>query len=171
MEIAIKKVSSTDLHKLQNIAEKTFRESFSGTVSDDNMKKYLENNLSLDKLKTELENQESEFYFATADDEVIGYLKLNFGQAQTAVKADDGVEIQRIYVFHQFQGKHVGQQLYEKAMQFAAQKGADYVWLCVWENNTRAIKFYQRNGFVEFDRHIFRFGDEEQTDIMMKHSL
>ena len=171
METTIRKVTGTDLQQLQAIAEKTFLESFSGTVSDNNMKKYLENNLSLDKMKAELNNQESEFYFVEAGDEVIGYLKLNFGQSQTEVKADDGVEIERIYVYHKFQGKQVGQQLYEKAMQVAAQKGADYVWLGVWEENKGAIRFYQRNGFVEFDRHIFRFGDEEQTDIMMKHSL
>jgi len=171
METTIRKVTGADLQQLQGIAETTFVESFSGSVSDDNMKKYLENNLSLDKMKAELDNQESEFYFAEVADEVIGYLKLNFGQSQTEVKADDSVEIERIYVSHKFQGKQVGQQLYEKAMQVAAQKGADYVWLGVWEENRGAIRFYQRNGFVEFDRHIFRFGDEEQTDIMMRHSL
>lgn len=37
--------------------------------------------------------------------------------------------------------------------------------------NPRAISFYKKNGFVEFDKHIFKLGDDEQTDIMMKLML
>jgi len=48
---------------------------------------------------------------------------------------------------------------------------ADYIWLGVWEENPRAINFYKKNGFVEFDKHIFTLGDDEQTDIMMKLQL
>jgi ribosomal protein S18 acetylase RimI-like enzyme len=44
----------------------------------------------------------------------------------------------------------------------------DYVWLGVWEKNLRAIQFYKKNGFVEFDQHLFILGDDPQTDIMMK---
>ncbi|MBT6866610.1 MAG: GNAT family N-acetyltransferase, partial [Candidatus Marinimicrobia bacterium] len=32
----------------------------------------------------------------------------------------------------------------------------------------RAIKFYEKNGFVPFDKHIFKLGNDKQTDIMMK---
>ena len=53
-------------------------------------------------------------------------------------------------------------------MQLAKDKQVDYVWLGVWEKNPRAIRFYQKNGFVEFDQHIFKLGSDEQTDIMMK---
>jgi len=41
----------------------------------------------------------------------------------------------------------------------------------VWEENPRAINFYKKNGFVEFDKHIFVLGDDEQTDIMMRLDL
>jgi ribosomal protein S18 acetylase RimI-like enzyme len=106
-----------------------------------------------------------------AGDEVIGYLKLNFGQSQTELKDRKAVEIERIYVLKTFHGKHVGQQLYDKAIEIARQKAAEYVWLGVWEENPRAIQFYRKNGFVEFDKHIFKVGDDLQTDIMMKLSL
>jgi len=104
-------------------------------------------------------------------DTVIGYLKLNFGESQTELKGDKALEIERIYVLKEFHGKKVGQLLYDKAIQVATETKADYVWLGVWEENPRAIAFYKKNGFVEFDKHIFRLGDEEQTDIMMKLQL
>jgi ribosomal protein S18 acetylase RimI-like enzyme len=53
----------------------------------------------------------------------------------------------------------------------ATQKNANYIWLGVWEENPRAINFYKKNGFVEFDKHIFVLGDDEQTDIMMRLEL
>jgi len=74
-------------------------------------------------------------------------------------------------VLKEFQGKKVGQFLYEKAVQVAQQIKADYIWLGVWEHNPKAINFYKKNGFTEFDKHIFRLGDDEQTDIMMKLML
>ncbi|MEG2102651.1 MAG: GNAT family N-acetyltransferase, partial [Flavobacterium sp.] len=46
-----------------------------------------------------------------------------------------------------------------------------YIWLGVWEENIRALSFYKKNGFVEFDKHIFVLGDEEQTDLLMKLTL
>src|SRR5947208_16768799 len=118
------------------------------------MKKYLEEGYSLEKLTAELNDQNSEFYFALLDNNVIGYLKLNFGQSQTELKDDKALEIERIYVLREFHGRKVRQLLYEKAMQIASQINAEYDWLGVWEENPRAIKFYKKNGFVEFDKHI-----------------
>jgi hypothetical protein len=39
------------------------------------------------------------------------------------------------------------------------------------EKKTRAIKFYKKNGYVEFDKHTFVLGEDEQTDILMKKIL
>ena len=135
------------------------------------MRNYLEEGFSKEKLTAELKNKDSEFYFATLEDEVIGYLKVNFGESQTELKDSKALEIERIYVSKEFHGKSVGQILYDKAIEIAKQKGSEYVWLGVWEENPRAISFYKKNGFVEFDKHIFRLGDDEQTDIMMKMKL
>ncbi len=68
-------------------------------------------------------------------------------------------------------GKKVGQMLYEKAIEIARLQRRSYIWLAVWEENARAIKFYKKNGFVEFDQHIFKLGNDEQVDIMMKKAI
>ncbi|MFD2832491.1 GNAT family N-acetyltransferase [Christiangramia antarctica] len=71
----------------------------------------------------------------------------------------------------EFHGKKVGKMLYDKAIELAKEKNIDNVWLGVWEENLRAIRFYEKNGFVAFDKHIFKLGNDEQTDIMMKLKL
>jgi len=169
--IKIKKVTLNDIDQLQKIGRQTFYETFSAGNTEENMKKYLDEGFTTEKLTAELNNKNSEFYFATLDNDVIGYLKLNFGQSQTELKDNKALEIERIYVLKEFHGKNVGQLLYDKAIQIARQKNADYVWLGVWEENPRAINFYKKNGFVEFDKHIFKLGNDEQTDIMMKLQL
>ncbi len=160
-----------DIDQLQKISRQTFFETFSTKNTEENMRKYLEEGFSIDKLTAELTDKNAEFHFALLDNTVIGYLKLNFGQSQTELKDDKALEIERIYVLKEFHGKKVGQVLYEKTIQIAKQVNADYVWLGVWEENPRAISFYKKNGFVEFDKHIFKLGDDEQTDIMMKLKL
>lgn len=166
--IHIRQITLNDIEQLQKISRQTFFETFSTVNTEENMAKYLEEELSLEKLSIELNNKDSAFYFAIFDNHIIGYLKLNFGASQTELKDSKALEIERIYVLKEFHGKSVGQLLYEKAIQVAHQINANYVWLGVWEENPRAISFYKKNGFVEFDKHIFKLGDDEQTDIMMK---
>ena len=170
-KIDIKNVMLTDIEQLGNICKQTFLETYSEVNTQENMKKYLNEDFKDDKLRSELTNPNSEFYFANFDNRVIGYLKLNFGQAQTELKDQNALEIERIYVLKEFQGKRIGQILYDKALQIAGRISADYVWLGVWEHNLRAINFYKKNGFVEFDKHIFKLGADDQMDIMMKLKL
>lgn len=169
--IELRKVRMDDIDQLQIIGRQTFYETFSTGNSKDNMSKYLEEGFSTEKLTTEFSDNDSEFYFATLSDKVIGYLKLNFGQSQTELRDEKAIEIERIYVLKEFQGQSVGQLLYDQAIKIARQKKIDYIWLGVWEENPRAINFYKKNGFVEFDKHIFKLGNDKQTDIMMKLKL
>ena len=170
-EIEIIKIDINDIKALQQIGRQTFAETFAESNSPENMAKYLKEAYADEKLSEELNNPNSVFYFAKADNQVIGYLKLNFGVSQTELKDNTALEIERIYVTKEYHGKKVGQLLYDKAIEVAKEKQVDYVWLGVWEENKRAIQFYTKNGFVEFDKHIFVLGNDAQTDIMMKKQL
>jgi ribosomal protein S18 acetylase RimI-like enzyme len=171
MSYSIRKASLQDLVLLQTIGRQTFTETFAAFNSAENLAQYLEQSFSAEKLTEELTNTASAFYFAENDGQVIGYLKINVGQAQTELNDEHALEIERIYVLQLYHGKKVGQLLYEKAVQIALEMKKQYVWLGVWEENKRALQFYRKNGFVEFDKHIFKLGEEEQTDFMMKLEL
>ncbi|PZP41424.1 MAG: GNAT family N-acetyltransferase [Pseudopedobacter saltans] len=169
--IEIKRAFIGDIEKLQKIGRSTFVETFAGDNTKENMANYLEKGFSLEKLRLELQDPCSEIFFAQKEDLIIGYLKLNFGNSQTERQQDDALEIERIYVLKAFHGLKVGQLLYEKTVDIATERKIRYIWLGVWEKNARAIHFYQKNGFKEFDKHIFQLGSEAQTDIMMKLEL
>lgn len=171
MNVEINEVRLQDIEQLREIATQTFVETFAAENSKEDMTRYVEDGFSTKQLKSELRNANTQFYFARLGDRCIGYLKINTGAAQTEMQGDKALEIERIYVLQEFHGQGVGQLLYRKALDIASAKTMDYVWLGVWEKNPRAIRFYEKNGFIPFDKHIFRLGDDEQTDVMMKLPL
>lgn len=169
--ISIYQISAKDVDALQNISRQTFYETFATHNTEADMTRYLAESFSIEKLSAELQHPESEFYLAEINNQIVGYLKLNFKQAQTELKNHDSMEIERIYVLSLFHGKQIGQLLLEKAIDIARSKQISDIWLGVWEKNPRALRFYQKNGFVEFDKHIFRLGSDEQTDILMRLNI
>ena len=169
--ISLEKISVSDVEWLQEISKQTFIETFAAVNTESNMTKYLEESLSIPTLTYELMTAGSEFYFAKIEDKIVGYLKLNFGNAQTESMGDNSIEIERIYVLNAFLGQGIGQFMFDQAIEIAHQKQLKFLWLGVWEENHRALNFYKKNGLVEFDKHNFILGNDVQTDVLMKIML
>ncbi|OFO74759.1 MULTISPECIES: GNAT family N-acetyltransferase [Rothia] len=167
----ITSLTVSDVSILRGIARDTFIETFSEANKAEDMDRYLTENFSEEQLARELSNPDSFFYVAEVNGHVVGYLKLNIAHAQTEPQAADALEIERIYVLSSYHGHGVGQALYHHAMSVAEDRKASYVWLGVWEHNHRALRFYEKNGFIAFGTHIFQLGNDQQTDILMKKSV
>jgi ribosomal protein S18 acetylase RimI-like enzyme len=168
---SIKECSLEDIKKIKYVGEKTFHETFSNENVDEDMEKYLKENFSYGQIESELKNSSSRFYIVENSDKVLAYMKLNFDKAQTETGHDNTLEIQRIYVLQEYKSKHIGKMLMEKAIEIAEKRNLNYIWLGVWEHNINAIKFYEKQGFEKFDTHIFKLGEDEQTDNLMKLTL
>lgn len=166
--VSIVPVAREALGLLQQISTSTFLETFATSNTREDMDRYLEENMTEEKLLEEWSTVGSSFYFAYVDEALAGYLKTNTGAAQTELKEDNGLEIERIYVSGAYQGMQLGQQLMAKAQEAARAQNKSFVWLGVWEHNHKAIGFYRKNGFEIFDQHVFRLGNDEQTDVLMK---
>jgi ribosomal protein S18 acetylase RimI-like enzyme len=169
--VEILQVGINEVNQLRDISVQTFTETFAHQNTESDMQKYVSENLSLNQLSKELKSNDSEFYFLKLNEEIVGYLKLNKGESQTELKNKSSIEIERIYVKQEFHGKYLGKQLLQKAIEIAKEQRFKYIWLAVWERNLRAIAFYMKHGFVEFDKHTFQLGNDLQIDIMMKLEL
>ncbi|MCX7773774.1 MAG: GNAT family N-acetyltransferase [Clostridia bacterium] len=171
MHIRIKACTLEDLETLQDLSWRTFYDTFRPMNTEEDMKAYLENALGRDALHKELQNPSSAFFFLYADDELAGYIKLNEHPAQTDLHDPNALEIERIYVDKAFQGKGLGRNLINKAIEIANQKGLHYLWLGVWEKNEKAIAFYKSRGFYKIGQHDFLLGSDLQTDHIMRKDL
>ena len=59
----------------------------------------------------------------------------------------------------------------QQILVLAKSLGKEFIWLGVWEHNPKAIKFYQRNGFIKFDEHPYFIGTDKQTDWLLRLEL
>jgi ribosomal protein S18 acetylase RimI-like enzyme len=167
----IVKLGLADAKPLLALSRKTFYEAFLHMNDPLNMDAYALTAFTEPRLKRELTNPDSEFYFAVITGEIAGYIKLNYKNAQTELKDPTALEVERIYVLEKYQGQQVGKQLIDFAIKIALNAKLAYLWLGVWEHNIKAISFYQKNGFEQFSSHQFKLGNEKQTDILMKKKL
>ena len=168
MGIPLARVTLDDIEALQSVSITTFYDTFSSQNTVEDMEAFLSGSFNIEKLTAELLHPYSTFYFAKIDNKIAGYLKVNTSTAQTELHDSDSLEIERIYVINEFQGKKIGQILFDKAIEIGKAQSLKYIWLGVWEKNEKAIRFYEKNGLVKFDTHIFKLGSDVQTDVMMK---
>lgn len=169
--ITIKKAGITDIASLQEVGTQTFTETFAAVNTPENIAHYIAESFNTNQLTAEINNPDSQFYIAILNQEAIGYLKINFGKAQTELISENALEIQRIYVLKQYHGKKVGQLFLDEVIKIGQQKSVEFIWLGVWEENHKAIAFYTKNGFTVFDQHVFTLGDDIQTDLLMKREI
>ena len=171
MNAKIVRCTINDLNSLKKLAYQTFDESFRPLNIQETIDTYLGEAFTTEKLSTELMTNGSEFYFIYADDELAGYLKINYAPVQTDLNDPESLEIERIYVKKEFKGKGLGKQLMNYAINLAEGAGKKYIWLGVWERNKQAIEFYKHSGFIITGEHKFKIGNELQTDLIMKKDI
>lgn len=89
---------------------------------------------------------------AWLEDELIGF------HSCTPEPETQRVKLNKLYVLPELQGQGLGQQLLERVHAVAAQRGARQVWLQVNKRNARAIRAYERAGYVVERSAVFDIG-------------
>lgn len=170
-DFGIRRCGSKDLEKVRSLAMQTFIETFLADNTPENIKTFLETNFNRSTLLQELTSSDSLWYLAESQDRAVAYMKLNLEPEQTEPGHPDSLEIQRIYVLSDYKRKHIGNALIQKAIEVGRERNLAYIWLGVWEHNTRALAFYEKLGFKRFATHRFILGTDVQLDHLMKLPL
>lgn len=170
-KIIVEKCDIKSLDELVEVGRSTYFEAFKSYCSDDVMEAYLDQAFERNKIRQEIMNKDSEFYFVRVNDELAGYLKLNINGAQSDLKNENGLEIERIYVRAQYKSRGLGKLMLSYGVKRAKELIKGFAWLGVWEKNLVAIDFYKKNGFYKFGSHRFKMGDEVQNDFIMKKEI
>jgi len=171
MDLSFKKCTLLDLDLLAEISKSTFISSFEKVNNPNDFKTYITSAFSKEKIKSELLNLHSTFYFVYLDDDLVGYFKLNEKDAQNEQFEEASIELERIYVKVGFQGKQIGKEMLFKVIEIAKSKDVVFLWLGVWEHNDAAIRFYERYDFKKFSTHPYYLGSDRQTDWLLKMEL
>ena len=167
----LRKANLSDLTELLALARTSFVQAFTAGNKPENVQAYLAEAFTEDKLTKEIQETASTFIVASLAGKLVGYTKLNLSAAQADVQDPASVEVARLYTLEEVWGTGLGQVLLDAAIAFGRQEGKTWLWLGVWEHNARAIRFYEKNGLYIFGSHPFPFGDEIQTDWLMRVDL
>lgn len=104
-------------------------------------------------------------------DAPVGYSMLTPPDLPLEDLAPTDIELKRIYLFSKFQGSGVGQQLMDVAIEEARHMGAPRVLLGVFAGNSRALRFYERNGFGQVGTRTFTVGTLVCDDFILGRKL
>ena len=163
----IRKALPSDAKALAEIAEATFRATFSAMNTAEHMELHCQTNYGEHTQAAEISNPEMVTLVSEYESRMIGYAQMRWGSAPSCVSANSPGEIQRLYVVEDCHGKGIAQDLMNACIDEIKQRGSDAAWLGVWERNPRAISFYKKSGFVEVGDHTFSLGGDPQRDIIM----
>jgi diamine N-acetyltransferase len=134
------------------------------------MEKFLHYQFTKEQLIAEVGKKENHFLLAYINDVVAGYIKLK-DATHKGLGTDNAVEISRFYARKEYIGKGVGKALMETALEYASKNSKAWIWLVVWKQNHRAIRFYESFGYRIFAEASFVLGDDIQHDWVMKREV
>jgi ribosomal protein S18 acetylase RimI-like enzyme len=166
--VQIKPAGPADAETIAQLSITTFRETYGAFTSAENMDIYAAEHFTHDRARQELSEPGFRFYLACLDDKPVGFVKLRSDRKPKGIDALRSMEIQRIYVLQEYQGASIGKELMQLAKQIAREGGYQVLWLQVWQKNERAIRFYQKSGFVIYETTTFIFGEECHADFLMR---
>lgn len=104
------------------------------------------------------------------DGRIVGYAKLTAPWVPEA-EGETALQLSQLYVAAEHHGRGVAQALLVWTLDTARARGATALFLTVWEENARAIRFYGRHGFEHVGDYAFAVGEQVDRDLVMRLAL
>ena len=167
--IAVRLARLDEYKTLAECGRETFYETWKDYNTESDMQVYLKEAFDDKKIQKDLENSElNTFYLAFDEETLIGYAKVRNDRSPAEFDGDKALEIERVYVRTKYHGSPAGKLLMAACLDKAKIEKYDWIWLGVNIDNHRAIAFYYKYGFVKFGTKMFKLGDAEDQDYLMK---
>lgn len=174
---AIRRALPADAATLATLGERTFRDTFGDANNAHDMSMYVALAFGLRQQSAELGDPRVTCLLAESAEpsgrHAVGYALLRQVADETppCVAGPSPIELARLYVDRDWQGRAVGAALMQHAIDEARGRGARTLWLGVWERNARARAFYERWGFAQVGEHDFVLGSDLQRDLLLARAL
>jgi diamine N-acetyltransferase len=170
-ETTIRRATPADARLLAEFAARTFSETFAEENRPEDMALHVSSAYGVPQQAAELADPEMTTLLAEVEGQLAGYAQLRANAGPDCVQGIMPLELMRFYVAAPWQGQGVAQALMQSAVTAARARGAQTLWLGVWERNERAKSFYRKCGFADVGSQLFVLGTDIQTDRVMVRSL
>lgn len=147
--INIRTANTTDAEMLALLSRVTYTESHGDFIENKtHLFNYENEAFSVAKISSELEDKNVIYDILYYNDFPVGYSKLILNATNENVASKKPCCLERIYVLSDFIHLKVGRLLMNHTFEKANQLAFKTLWLSVYTKNTRAIRFYVKNEFL-----------------------
>lgn len=165
--LVIRRAREEDAAELSVFAERAFVHAFGAQNDPIDLHLYTSEAFTPTRQLQELTTPGVTCLLADCDGTMVAYAMLRAAAPHHLVQADAPMELQRFYVDAGWHGRGLAASLMEAVLEEARAQGADTLWLGVWEQNPRAIRFYAKQEFTDVGFHEFLLGKDLQRDRVM----
>jgi diamine N-acetyltransferase len=155
-----------DASLLAELGAGTFRESSPNTPHED-LESYLKENFTREKLFAYLSIESAAALILEKSGKTIGYALLSPGKAPNRLVPPHSIQLKRLYILEEWTGNKLGDVLMAQCLEHVRHLGFGSIWLTVWKNNGRAIRFYERWEFLKAGVYDFVVGRDIQRDLVL----
>jgi diamine N-acetyltransferase len=161
MSVVVIRADVSHAAVIATIGKKTFRKAFEHAFNcREELFEYLEYTYDTGKLVKSMRKENNVYLLAWKDGEPIGFAKIKKHSLHEHIESGAQMELQKLYVLHEYQGCGAGTALLKEARNLAKENQPDYLWLDTPITNEKAIRLYERNGFKKIGRHFFNIGTQ-----------
>ncbi|WP_368498639.1 N-acetyltransferase family protein [Herbiconiux sp. A18JL235] len=176
MVTRVRRARPEDAGIVAAVAAETFELACPPGTAREAIATFVATQLSEERFSSYLRSPERTILLADVNGEIAGYTMLVGGEptdpaVAAAVSTRPTVELSKCYVRDSFHGHGVATALMSASLEAAAGLGAVSVWLGVNQRNERAIRFYEKSGFVRVGTKTFLVGDELHDDFVLEQQL
>jgi ribosomal protein S18 acetylase RimI-like enzyme len=107
----------------------------------------------------------------TGDDAPVGYVMVCAPDFPSFDVSPGDIELKRIYLFSRYRAGGNAQRLMDAAISDARELSRSRLLLGTHADNSRAIAFYRRNGFIEVGTRTFTVGTQQCCDLIFGKTL
>jgi len=156
---------------LRDLGEQTFREAYANETDTENMQLYIQSNFQLEKIEADMQSAENQYILAKKDGAWAGYAVIRWDRTHELLQGSKALMLHRIYILQVFWGCNIGSVLLQYIIDFAKQADYEWLWLVVWEENHRALRFYEKWGFEHFGYIPFQYGNIITNDWVLRKKI
>lgn len=163
----IQLASVDDAAQLARTGAELFCQAYEGAIRAEDLAAYATEAFSESIQRNELRDPDVATLLVRHGAGVAGFAQLRRRDLPIDDCRPANVELWRIYVDRRHHGTGLARQLLGEAGAVARSLGATGIWLAVWEQNRRAMAFYEKHGFRRAGRQAFKLLEELQCDVVM----
>jgi len=170
--IEVKTAEEANTETLALIGTITYLESHGHFIDNKmNLDEYIKTTFSVSKTRKDVNNKKNVFYIIYFNELPVGYAKLVLNSGHKNMASKKSCKLERIYILQHFIPLKIGQQFLTFLEETVINQQLDMMWLSVYKENKRAIRFYQRNEYKEVGKSTFLVNDKGYENIIFEKKL